>query len=297
MLGDHTAQLTTPVSSHLLFLGDTSAIVDAGVGACSQRLIDELRPFTNGDYPLSHVLLTHTHFDHVGGIPFLRRAYPSLVVVGSPKTAEILADRARVQEIYDLNLRCAEALGEKLDCGFDEFFANVRVDKVVNEGEVLYLGDDVDVKVVSSPGHAEESTGYFIKIDSAFAAGEAVGGYAGRDRVTACFLTSKTQYTDSIQKILGLDIKILGLPHSGALTGDLAKRFLIGARDEADRFSSQILERYSEGMIPQEILIELLGDWAADGIAPEGPFAEAQEMVAKRMLDLILANAPTRVQE
>jgi len=41
-------------------------------------------------WPLTHVLLTHHHHDHIGGVPDLRRAFPGLVVVGARPDAHRL---------------------------------------------------------------------------------------------------------------------------------------------------------------------------------------------------------------
>jgi hypothetical protein len=90
---------------------------------------------------------------------------------------------------------------------------------------------------------------------------------------------------------LALSIKILALPHSGVVTGDLAKRYLLGAREQVKQFSSVLKEKIEEGMIKEELYFDILSEWTADGLAPEGPFLEEQSECIRRMIDLSIAQA------
>lgn len=291
-LSDDVFQVTTPASSHFLIVGDELALVDTGIAAFQETLVEEIRPFVAGGTPLRYVFLTHAHFDHIGGLPALRQFAPDLVVVGAPQTEEILKDKDFLQKCYEQNVRCCEAVGQTMEMSLDDWASAMRLDRVVSEGDSIILGDGVEVKVVSCPGHAPDCLAYFVKPDSALAAGEAVGGYHGRDKVVPCFLSNFDDYVSSFEKFLSLDVKVLGLSHAGALTADLAKKFLASGRAQAEAFVRMIGERVESGAIKEEIYFDLLNEWAVEGISPEGPFLEAQQDSLRRMIELVLENSP-----
>ncbi len=290
-LSESTYLLTTPVSSHLLCFGEVAAVVDAGIAAYANQLSDSLSTVLNEDLPLKYILLTHAHFDHIGGVPALRRRFPGIEVVGSPLSVEVLREPGRLEEIFEKNQRYALSLGVPWEEDLESFKAGLWVDKILSEGDSIPLGADVDVKVVNCPGHTVDTTGYLVRPDAALAAAEAVGGYNGREKLAPCFLQDLEVYVSTLDKLLTLDLKVLLLPHAGALSGDLAKRFLMGGRDQARAFRDGVLERLNSGAIREELYFDLLNEWAVDGLSPEGPFTEEQNSNLRRMIDLVLGDA------
>jgi glyoxylase-like metal-dependent hydrolase (beta-lactamase superfamily II) len=270
-------QLTTAVSTHFMILGDAIALVDSGISASRERIEQELKTYLGDEASLDFILLTHAHYDHVGGIPYLRQLYPELEVLGSPLTAEILVDDDKVAEFYEQNRICAEAA--KLDMGMekDDWISSIRIDRIMGDGDAIDLGDDVEVKLIATPGHSDDCVAYFVQPDAALVCGEAGGWYGGRDKVCASFESSYRDYVESLERLSSLEIKALGFPHGGAITGEMVPKYLTSLRQEAEQFRSAVRERISHGEIIEEIVASLLPEWQAQNISPEGPFVSAQE--------------------
>jgi glyoxylase-like metal-dependent hydrolase (beta-lactamase superfamily II) len=114
-------------SCQLLKTGEGAVLFDACFreGALENRLAAHaLEP---GD--VSHVLLTHAHRDHVGGLELLEHA-------------EVLAlEGARANLARHADGR--------------------RIDRVLADGEVLTFGDH-EVRVFSTPGHTPGSAAYLV---------------------------------------------------------------------------------------------------------------------------------------
>ena len=165
-LSENVYQVTTPASSHMAVVGDVLALVDCGLACTADRLVEELAPSVSADLPLRYLLLTHAHFDHVGGLPALRRFAPDMQVIGSPLCEEVFADDEKMKAIYEQNRRCAEAMQKPFDEDFGEWRAGFRLDRIMGEGDLVDLGNDVTIKIIACPGHSPECLAYFVNPDS-----------------------------------------------------------------------------------------------------------------------------------
>ena len=283
-LTESVFHLTTAVSTHALIVGDESAIVDASISAASERVIEQIGAHLGQDVALDFIFLTHSHFDHLGGIPALRAHYADLQVIGGPQTSELLSDTGFVEHCYEKNLVYAEAAQVKLGMDKKQWCEAIRIDRIMGDGDLLQIGDDVEVKLLSSPGHSVDCVAYFVQPDGVLACGEALGSYAGRDKVASCFSADFESYIGSLQKLSGLDVQALCLPHSGAISGEMVPKFFLEARLAADRFRDDVRERLEQGQLVDEIFDSLLPEWQAEKIAPEGPFADEQQETLRMMI-------------
>lgn len=286
-LTENVFLVATSASTHLLIGGEKIGIVDAGLSATAKKLTEEINVFIESGLRLDFVFVTHAHFDHVGGIPALREAFPGLQIVSSPQTAAKLNNKDVVSELFEKNIQCHEVFEDAPALDRKRWEAALKIDKVMGDGDGLDLGVGVHVKAVFTPGHSEDSICYFVPSDAALAGGEALGDYRGRDLIFPCFTENFRDYIASIDKISGLDVRVLGLPHSGALTGELAQKYLAELRLSADKLKQTIAERLQAGETADEIFGVLLSEWKLQNISPEGPFVAAQEDSLRSMIRVV----------
>ena len=283
--------LTTAVSSHFFVCGEQLALIDASAAALEVELLDEMSGYIGEGETLSYVFLTHSHFDHVGAIPFLRKKFPDMKLVASAETAEALADSERIASIIEHNQKLAEALGRNLSLTPEEWTEALKVEKVVGDGDGVDLGYGVEVKVITTPGHTSDTTSYLVLPDGALQGGEVFGGYHGRGTCTPCFTSSYEDYLGSISKLTNLEINAICLAHGGALRGELARKFLGDAKASAEQFVSDVKERVTQGELVDEIAQSVATDWKTQSISPEGPFLESLEESTRLMVELSLKTA------
>ena len=286
-LGESTFLLSTPFSSHLLASGEFPALFDAGVGAGAPRMIEELDRYLGEERPLAYLFVSHAHFDHIGGLPYLRQRYPQLKVIGSPRTAELLANESKSQELYQRNVQCAAAAKAAEEMDFAAWRKAVVIDTTVRDGDSFSLGDDVEVKVIASPGHTDDSHVFLVRPDAVLAGGESLGGYFGRNKLMPCFTESFDEYQATLEKYCGLELKVIVFPHSGAVSGDLAIKFFLLLREECTKLQAFIQERLAEGQLSDEIAAALYPEWMSQGMPPDGPFVPATKEAAQRMVQVI----------
>ena len=74
----------------LLIVGsEKTGLLDCGMAYCGEKMVEKLarRLAENGREKLDYIILSHSHYDHMGALPYVRRRFPEAMVCGS-RTAE-----------------------------------------------------------------------------------------------------------------------------------------------------------------------------------------------------------------
>lgn len=99
--------------------------------------LDRILPHIEGT--LKGVLLTHAHFDHIYGLNNLLRLYPDVLVYTNGVGRETL---------FDDKLNFSKYYGDPIQL---EPTDNIRL---LQDGNLLRLFDDVEARAVFTPGHS-----------------------------------------------------------------------------------------------------------------------------------------------
>ncbi len=290
-LSDHITQVTTPLSSHFLVAAETAAVTDAGIIGTASRLVDDIKANLAPECELRYLLITHAHFDHIGGIPELRAAFPKIEVIASPLAAELVESENYLRSVFDANVESSAALQSSAETTFGQWREGFRIDRVMGDGDTIQLGDGVDVKAVACAGHSDDSFVYYIHSDTALYAGEAVGAFHGRGKFSASFTTSKKSYIASIQKLHKLELRIIGFSHTGALSGMLAQTYLDSAVQTADTFATTIRTHLEEGLTKEEVANILYPELLEAKTPPDGALTLANRACVLGMVQAVAAES------
>ncbi|MCB0345466.1 MAG: hypothetical protein KDD66_10125 [Bdellovibrionales bacterium] len=289
-LSENVFQLTTPVSSHAFVSGSAPTIIDTSICAVQERLLEEIdQRLTEGE-GLSQILLTDALPTTVGCLPFLRQVYPDAKMFASPGVAERLNDDDYCMSLLKDNLDYAEAFGVEIDADPAEWKRALTVDQIVRDGDTIAFDDGTEIKVIGCPGFSDDGLAFLICPDGVLAPGEAGGAYGGRGKVLPSFAGGYQQYIESIDKLAGLDINAISLPHTGAVTGELAMRYLTQLREECAKLRERIQEHLSNGIIVEEVCDLLVPELLSEGLAPGGPFTNIVKNTVRGMVAVIAEN-------
>lgn len=168
-------------------------IVDPG--GPSQRLASDVA--TLGLEP-KYLILTHGHGDHTGGIDFIKRCYPEILLVAGKNEKDLL---------YSGRMSFGKG--------------NIVPDILLSDGDVLECGD-LKLQIISTPGHTPGgicilSEGILFSGDTLFQ------GSIGR---TDFYGGDYKLIIDSLHKLLKLPEETVVLPgHMGATTIGHEKRY------------------------------------------------------------------------
>ncbi len=251
-----------------LIIGERIAMIDAGVtvmGPIYKKDILSLTP--NGK--IDFLLLTHSHFDHCGAIPYLRRNLPSFKVLASPIAKEVFQKEKAMEHIINLNREVEEiAPPQKEDISIDR----IDVDVKLREGDFIDLGEGIEIEVLETPGHTRCGLSFYIPSKKAIFFGEAGGVIEKDGTIKPQFLSSYNQYVNSIEKMKKLDIEIIGLAHGGALIGEDAKNYLEKSLKETILFKERIIE-YFKKYRDREKVIDVIAEEDFKNISqPKTPY-------------------------
>lgn len=143
-------------SNIFLIEAGRTALVDCGTGRFGEEIASEVQKIL-GKRKLDMILLTHEHYDHVGGANMLIE-YFECCCFAHPYTAEVLEK------------------GKNLVTGAPLFGAiqkKVKGIKGLSDGEEIDLGGEV-LKVIYSPGHSRGSVTFFQEKEGALFPGDVV---------------------------------------------------------------------------------------------------------------------------
>ncbi len=200
-----------------LVRGSKTCLIDGGTRAQAPRLARMLREA--GAFPPDMILVTHPHWDHMEGIPWLRQEAARL-----GKRIEVLA--------------LAEAVPLLADASFNAIFAAGPAEAVadvtpLNEGDTIDLGGVV-LRVYEMPGHCPGNLAALDVTNRNLFVGDALGDKVADDIFLPPFMPPRwdpVAFRASLQRMRQIPYDTVCLAHFGCVGGEEARSII----DEAER--------------------------------------------------------------
>ena len=172
-------------SNIYLLTGDKTLLIDTGTGFQVKETIASLRKLLDGR-ELDIVILTHRHYDHVGGLAAIIEEFRPEVYAGA-------ADAVPLRE-GDSESTMGTAFGGSIP--------KMDVDDLM-DGDVIDIGAH-RLRVIDTPGHTSGSISLIDMVTGSLFTGDVifVDGVGRSDLPTS----SRMQLVESLRKLMNLDI-------------------------------------------------------------------------------------------
>jgi|YelNatPaOPRAMG01_1025707.scaffolds.fasta_scaffold20073_2 glyoxylase-like metal-dependent hydrolase (beta-lactamase superfamily II) len=217
-------------------------LIDTGMTIMGPIYFEELSScLKDNDLPL-YVFITHSHYDHIGAVSYLKAHLPTLKIGAYYTIDTLLTNPHAVELITSLNLD-----GEKMlnindpDIGFKPF----KLDIQLKGGESFDIGDD-ELEVIYTPGHTKDSLCYYLRKQKIMFTGEAGGIRLPSGHILPEFLASYKLYLNSLNILAQYHVDYIATGHGPVISGAEAGHFFKDSIKATYTFIERIRSYYKE---------------------------------------------------
>jgi glyoxylase-like metal-dependent hydrolase (beta-lactamase superfamily II) len=206
-VGGDRLTASSDAAIYLIRCGEQAALVDAGCGGAHEDLVANINGCLQDTGNMTHLLLTHCHFDHTGGADAIRQTFGCKIVAH--------ANDALYLEAGDSEVTAASWYGSRLP--------PLVVDIKLQEKKTRIEIGNRTITAHHTPGHSPGSLVYVTTLeDKVVLFGQDVHG-----PIHPALLSDPSLYQDSLKRLLALDADLLLEGHFGIIEGKGAVRQFI----------------------------------------------------------------------
>jgi glyoxylase-like metal-dependent hydrolase (beta-lactamase superfamily II) len=173
------------VAAYILLRKGEAAIVDLGTAGSEPAIEEGLKAAGAGWASVKHIVLTHLHDDHVGGLAEIAPHVNATIYAGAGDLASIISPKPL---------------------------------KPLAEGDEVF-----GMRIIDTPGHTLGHISVFEPATGVLVAGDALRTSAGLDGSDPQYTADETKANDSVRKLAAMDIRAILPGHGEPLTAGAAK--------------------------------------------------------------------------
>jgi glyoxylase-like metal-dependent hydrolase (beta-lactamase superfamily II) len=233
---------------------------------------------------VKYIVILHSHFDHSCGVPILKEIFPEAQVLASATAQKLLSKERIVKDLYRNDAIVSESyikngfLKEKPDTSELD---NIPVDRTVGEGDIVGLGQGLQLKILDAPGHSVCSIAAYLETDQAMFLSDAAGYRSSESEISPVFFQGYDNYMNTLNKLMSYPAKILGVAHGDIPLGDEVDKFYQQTIQAAEKGFEYIKNCLNEGVGEKDLADRLFKRYIKGGLAyyPEAMMLGAMQLL------------------
>ncbi len=253
----------TPMRGGEVFLiagSEKTALYDCGMAYCGPYTVENIREKLAelGRDTIDMIFLSHSHYDHMGALPYIKSAFPDAKVLASEKCASVFAHPGARDLIRHLGETARELYdpGSNVDIRVDL----PEVDQILHDGDVISLGNE-EMRVLETKGHTDCSLTFAYEPAGVLFCCESVGLIQSFDYINTPILKSFDDAMVSLDKCRSYGAKRVCLPHFGLLPEYFHEKYWQMFRDSCDEKVDKIKQMRRDGLSIEEMVKEYYNNY------------------------------------
>jgi len=230
---------------YLLEGNQESILISAGISFILGDVLAQMDAFGIDAKKIKSLLILHSHFDHVGTVPYFKRTYPDIDIYASKRAWDILTMPKAIETMNDFSRMVAASQGfQEVLAKYDTEWKNDIVGKTVADGDILAV-DGMEVRIMETPGHSSCSIAAYIPSLKTLLPSDA-GGIPIDDAIFPSGNSNYTQFQQSLEKMKDLEVDYYCADHYGYISGEEARQYTSQTIKAASQLRAQIVEIYNK---------------------------------------------------
>ena len=262
---------------------EKSLMVEAGMNLMGPLYIKDVNAILGDSQKLNFLFVTHSHYDHLGAVPYMKRMIPGLGIGAHERVSHLMHKDSVIAMMNRLS-DIQRGFFKDITNDEDVTITSMETEYILKEGDEIGLGG-LTCRVYDVPGHTRDSLAFYFPEIRAIFIGEAAGVPESREGngIQVCFLSSYDEYLTSMEKIISLQPQYLCLGHGWVFTDDDAADYLRSSLDATPAFRT-LIESYldhANGDIEQATLSMTEKEYDARGVIMQERNAYITNLIAQ----------------
>lgn len=228
---------------YLLEGKDGSMMMSGGMSYIVPDLLQQFKDFGIDESRIEKILILHSHFDHVGIIPFFKRRHPEIEVCASERAWEILKMEKAIVTINEFSRNVAKRMRkEEIYSEHDLEWRDDVSGRTVREGDRIDLGG-IEVSILEIPGHSSCCIAAYVPELKALFPTDG-GGIPFDETIVTSGNSNFTRYQEGLERLKDLEVENYCADHYGYVIGEEARKFIPLTIEMAKRKRAEMEEAY-----------------------------------------------------